>query len=254
MSLAQALGPAHAEQRDWASPGGSESVRLSSATTPLGPDEANRNHNIAKAASLIDGITIGPGEEFSFNRAVGERGFDQGYLPARVIADGRSEAGVAGGICQLSSTVYHAALLAGMSITERHPHSRPVQYTAPGLDATVAWGTLDLRWVNTRDGPVVIRCSLKGPRLVVVFEGRPPSPEIEVSAEVVEIIPPRPMAPPDAAGRSTRPPSPDARRLASPGAPGYRVEVWRTYTEADGSRVRELISRDLYEPINAVVQ
>ena len=141
--------------------------------TPLVQEQRSRTDNVALAARILDGAVVGPGEEFSFNANLGRRTEEAGYKPARVIVDGRSEAGLAGGICQVSSTLYNAALLSGMEILERHPHSRPVPYLPMGLDATVSYGSLDLRWRNPWSFPVTVRAQVigAGSELAVWIEG-----------------------------------------------------------------------------------
>ena len=108
-------------------------------TTQLDPDQRSRNDNIAIAAEKLDGTKVQLGQEFSFNATVGERSSDLGYGPARVIVDGRSEPGIAGGICQLSSTLQCRAL-AGMEITERRAHYGLCLTLLPA-DATVLRGS-----------------------------------------------------------------------------------------------------------------
>lgn len=235
-----------------ASPVGSSRYVIGRCTTRLDPDQRSRNANIAIAAEKLDGTTVRPGQEFSFNDTVGERSSELGYGPARVIVDGRSEPGIAGGICQLSSTLYNAALLAGMEIAERRAHSRPVPYLPVGLDATVSYGAADLRWVNALATPVTVRARVGAGSVCVWLEGEEIAPDVRLYTEVVEVIAPRPAAPPDPTGRAKSPPMPGAGAVASVGAPGYRVRVWVEMEAPEGGRQRRLVSEDLYEPVNAV--
>jgi vancomycin resistance protein YoaR len=235
-----------------ASPAGSGPYVIGRSTTRLDPDQRSRNDNIAIAAEKLDGTTVRPGQEFSFNEAVGERSSELGYSPARVIVDGRSEPGIAGGICQLSSTLYNAALLAGMDIAERRAHSRPVPYLPAGLDATVSYGAADLRWVNVLATAVTVRARVGADSVCVWLEGEEAAPDVRLYTEVVEVIAPRPAAPPDPTGRAKSPPLPGAGAVASLGAPGYRVRVWAETEAHGGGRQRRLVSEDLYEPVNAV--
>ena len=140
---------------------------LSEAITSFDPKNLNRSQNLLLAASALHGLVIEPGEEFSFNRAVGKRSAARGYRIAIVFEDGKQVPGLGGGVCQVSSTVYQAALKADMTITERHPHSLPVAYAKAGSDATVAWGSKDLRWRNDTKSPVQLVCNIKEGRLLV---------------------------------------------------------------------------------------
>ncbi|MDD2202581.1 MAG: VanW family protein [Firmicutes bacterium] len=248
----------------WASrghaPSGAGSGRISVEQNALGrcitllnADEKSRNANVALGARTLDGIIVEPGDEFSFNESTGKRGAEEGFMPARIIVDGKNESGLAGGICQLSSTLYNAALLSGMEITERHPHSRPVPYLPAGLDATVSYGARDLKWINTNHHSVTVRARVEGDRLEVWLEGEGSAPDIRLIPEIVESMAPRPMAPPDATGRSVAPPRQGASDEIRRGVTGYRVRVWTETTSPGGGRVRELVSDDLYEPVHAIV-
>ncbi|MDA8335832.1 MAG: VanW family protein [Peptococcaceae bacterium] len=133
--------------------------------------EANRVHNMELAASLLNNTLVLPGQVFSFNAVAGPYDAARGYLSAPVIVDNRYESGLAGGVCQLSSTLYQTVLNLGLAVVERHPHTLPVPYIQPGHDATVA-GSLDFRFRNTLATPLVIKASRQGDSLVVTILGR----------------------------------------------------------------------------------
>ncbi len=120
----------------------------------------NRIHNVKITADRVSGTIIPPGEEFSFNRALGEVSSQTGYRSAYVIRNGRTELGDGGGVCQVSTTVFRAALDAGLKITLRLPHSYRVSYyelnSKPGVDATVYAGNVDLRFVNDTDHHILL--------------------------------------------------------------------------------------------------
>jgi len=210
-------------------------------STTVKDPELNRNHNIALAASMIDGFQLQPGEVFSFDKVLGPRLKSEGYKDARVIRGGKSVPGVAGGICQVSTTLYNAVLRAGLEIIERHPHSQPVDYVPPGLDATVSdEAGLDLRFKNQLDVPVTIGACMEGARLIVEIKAGLPTPRnVQVATEVLDVERPRLIG----AGAS------DAK--VSGGKNGVRVAVWRSI-DIDGTVSRELISEDYYKPIHAV--
>lgn len=116
----------------------------------------NRNNNISQACDNINGTILEPGEVFSFNEVVGQRTYDNGFLPATVIAGGEYKQDLGGGICQVSSTLYNAVLMSDLEIVERHPHAWPSEYVDPGLDATVDWPALDFKFRNDSDFQIVI--------------------------------------------------------------------------------------------------
>ncbi len=124
-----------------------------------------RHSNISLASSAVNNTVVWPGEVFSFNETVGPRTPERGYLPAPVILMGGGGMDFGGGVCQVSSTIYNAALSSGLRIVERHPHSRPVRYVPAGRDATVNYGYLDLKVLNNRPEPVIIKCGLSRGRV-----------------------------------------------------------------------------------------
>ncbi len=125
--------------------------------TYFNPRNEERSHNIELAAEALDSHVVFPGETFSFNRVVGKRTREKGYLPAPVIVRGEVTEGIGGGICQLSSTIYNAVDIAGVEIGERYSHSKRVPYVPPGRDATVSWYGPDFTFKNTYHQPLLIR-------------------------------------------------------------------------------------------------
>lgn len=126
-------------------------VLIGQAETPLLDDSASRVENINLACGAINGVVIYPGGSFSFNETVGRRTEANGYGDAPVLVNGHKEDGCGGGVCQVSSTLYMAALEAGLQIDERHPHSHGVGYAPEGKDATVVFGEKDLAFTNNTD-------------------------------------------------------------------------------------------------------
>lgn len=147
-----------------------------------------QKQNIRQALKSLDGVIIEPGETLSFNNAVGPRTQDRGYQNARAFMEGELITSLGGGICQLSSTVYNAALLAGFRIDERHSHSRIVASVPPGRDATVWYGTADLQVTNTFPYPARISCRISGDTLSVSFIARRRH-DIEISLNTIDVSP-----------------------------------------------------------------
>lgn len=128
-----------------------------------------RSHNISLAAKAIDSHVVFPGERFSFNRVVGKRTAERGYLPAPIIVRGELSEGIGGGICQVSSTLYNAADRAGVQIMERYSHSKRVPYVLPGRDATVSWYGPDFTFKNKYDEPILIRAKAENGRMLITI-------------------------------------------------------------------------------------
>lgn len=119
-----------------------------------------RINNLRLAAAAINGLTLAPGETFSFNAAVGERTAARGYQEATVIIDGEPAKEHGGGVCQISGTLYQAAKAAGLTVTERHDHHKDVHYLPQGEDAAVDYGNLDLKFINNAQTPITLLVSV----------------------------------------------------------------------------------------------
>ena len=116
----------------------------------------DRSNNIRVATGKIDGTVLLPGERFSFNQTVGQRTVQSGFREAPVFINGKHDKGIGGGICQVSTTLYNAALFANLKVVERTNHSLPVPYVPVGRDATVNWGAQDLVIENNMETPIVL--------------------------------------------------------------------------------------------------
>ncbi len=132
-------------------------TRVSRYTTKYKINSGNEI-NISLAADTINGTLLLPGDTFSFNDIIGNTTLEKGYTYAPVIANSKFVQGVGGGVCQVSSTLYNAILLTGLTASQRRPHSKPSSYVPLGQDATIDWGTIDFQFINTLDYPLYI-CS-----------------------------------------------------------------------------------------------
>lgn len=129
---------------------------LGHCETPHGDNE-NRNGNLRKACELLDGLVLQPGQELSYNKALGPRTKELGWLPAPAYSGTKLVDSPGGGICQVSSTLYLASVYSELTIVERHNHGYPVSYIPLGMDATVSWGFADLKIRNDSPMPVKIQ-------------------------------------------------------------------------------------------------
>ena len=163
---------------------------VSEFSTRFPRNELNRNANLKIAAKKIDGVVLAPGEEFSFNKTVGERTIRDGYQLAGIYKNGKHDKGIGGGICQVSRTLYNAALFANLQITFRRNHSMPVAYVPIGRDATVDYGGIDMRFRNSYSTPIAISSEFQAGRLTFRILGQPdPSMKVRIITSDHKTIP-----------------------------------------------------------------
>ena len=206
----------------------------------------NRRHNLSLAASAISGAVIAAGETFSFNEAVGERTAARGFLEANVVVNGEFVKGVGGGVCQVSTTLYNAALLAGLEILSAAAHSRPVSYVPYSRDCTVS-SAIDFVFKNDTDAPVYLAAEVKGSRLTFVLYGKTKDGTRRLESEVVEEIPFRALYEDGNAVAS----DPAGAALLTEGRTGIRSRLY-LIRETNGETSRTLIRENLYPPKDAV--
>jgi vancomycin resistance protein YoaR len=141
-------------------------TKISSFSTTFSGSTENRVTNISLATGSISGKVFMPGDSFSFNDIVGKRTAAKGYKEAPVIVNNKLDSGLGGGICQVSTTLYNAVMRANINATERTHHSLPSHYVGLGLDATVDFGRLDYKFVNTLQTPIYIEGYTAGKTLI----------------------------------------------------------------------------------------
>ena len=217
-----------------------ETVAGGYATSLKGRTRSQR-HNAGLALARLVGATVAPGATFSFNRRVGTFSRDRGFRKAPVSYNGQLIDDWGGGVCQTSTTLYNAALLAGMVPVERHHHRFAPSYVPPGRDAAVAFSGVDLRFRNPYPYPVRIVGGIRGDRLRIDLVG-PQAPAVapQVVSQVTEVDAPETYVLGPANGR---------RRVRNTGKAGFEVSVVRIV----GDR-RETVSHDAYPAMNRVVQ
>jgi len=156
VTMSSVLSAAPIDYKFHEKPQGQKQEVLSTYTTKFNKNSKSRTHNMKLSSIAIDNYVLNPGDVFSFNKVVGYAGPQQGYQKAVIFVDGKEEQAYGGGICQVSSTLYNAALDAGLEIVERHPHSKPVGYVPKGKDAATSYNGVDLKFKNTHPFPVTI--------------------------------------------------------------------------------------------------
>ena len=213
----------------------------------------NRVHNIKKAAGLIDGYKIEVGETFDMNAVLGDRNGENGWREATAIREGSYVQEYGGGVCQVSTTLYNAALMADLKITERRPHSWPLGYVDIGRDATISTGGPNLCFVNTTEAPVYISAltDTEEKTISVALYGRKrvDGMNIRIRSEKVESI-----EDPGDEIRIDKSLSAGERTRVRESREGSVSETYKQYYSSDGILVREeLVGRDKYRAIKGIV-
>lgn len=149
-----------------------------------------RLKNVAVAAKSVSEVTVYPDEVFSFNDTVGKRTEEKGYKSAKVIVGGKFVDGIGGGVCQVSTTLYNAALLADLTVTEHHRHTLAVSYVEKSFDAMVSYGYADLKIKNTTGAPVFIVGKINGSKIEFAVYGKRQTRKIERESVVTKIYEP----------------------------------------------------------------
>jgi vancomycin resistance protein VanW len=209
-------------------------------STPLTGRMASQKHNAVTALEQIDGLMIPAGGVFSFNQHVQGWTKDMGYRKAPVSYNGQLVSSWGGGVCQTSTTLYNAALLAGMEIQERHAHHFAPTYVPPGRDAAVAYQNIDLKFKNPYAFPIRIRGRVQQDQLVIelVGNGSPVAPDA-VYVEIHDKIPQQTYT--METGKS--------HRVRNSGKPGFEVTVWREWSDR-----RERISHNDYPAMHRIIE
>ncbi len=208
--------------------------------TTLQGRTGNQRHNAELALSKLTGAVVPPGAEFSFNKRVGSWSRDAGYRRAPVSYNGTLIDAWGGGVCQTSTTLYNAALGAGMIIVERNAHRFAPSYCPPGRDAAVAISGIDMRFRNPYDVPITITGGFEGDRLTVTLSALKSLPKAKVISDIRQIEAPREYEI-DRGGPT--------RRVRNAGKTGWEVA---TYRERNGKR--EFISLDSYPAMHRVIE
>lgn len=223
---------------------------ISSFSTRYDASNTNRSTNLRIATEKINGTVLLPGEVFSYNKTVGKRTVEEGYKDAKIYADGGVVDGLAGGICQISSTLYNAVLLANLEIVERRNHSFTTSYVAAGRDATVVWGAIDFQFKNSRNYPIKIEATVKNGVAEFKMHGMQEQEEYEIN-----IIPKTTASIPYA---TTYVPdetlAPGQQVISQVGHLGYKVTTY-IVKKLNGAEIsREILSNDTYQPMKAIVR
>lgn len=196
---------------------------LAEFSTKYDAGAKNRTTNLKLASDKINGTVIMPGEVFSYNKVVGKRTIAAGYKEATIYENGQVTSGLGGGICQISTTLYNAAVGANLDITSRRNHMFTTSYVPAGKDATVAWGSTDFKFKNSRDYPIKIESTVSGGIAKVRIYGLKTDNEYNITIETSTV-------------KST------SKNLI--------VDSFKVYRQNGKVIKKEKISRDTYKKLN----
>jgi hypothetical protein len=223
-------------------------VNLGAYATGLAERTPNQQYNARRASSLVDGSVISPGGTFSFNNRVGGWSRDRGYRKAPVSYNGVLVDEYGGGVCQTSTTVYNAGLLAGLTIVERHAHTFAPGYVPAGRDAAVAYENVDLRIRNPYKFPVILHAQVRDQYLVCGFSGlAAPKEHVAILSKILDSFP-APFAPVEPGAGLRR------SRWRLKGRDGVRVAIFRQFFDTTGTLTStQLVSDNTYRGISATI-
>ncbi|WP_347707744.1 VanW family protein [Clostridium sp. 1001275B_160808_H3] len=210
-----------------------------------------RVKNMQIAAQIVNGTVVMPGEEFSYNALIGDTTPDKGYEKANTYIGNEIVPDYGGGICQVSTTLYRAAMRANLRSTERMNHSLTVSYSEPGLDATVANGVIDYKFKNSYDFPVYIQGYVAGGTVSFNIYGNVEAmggKTYELVNEVHEKYNPEVKYEDDPTMEE------GTEKVVSHGMPGYKASSYQITYENGVEVDREFIATDVYLTTNTVIK
>lgn len=220
---------------------------LGTYETYFNPKIYNRVNNIRVGAKATSNIILNPTEEFSFNSYIQSPDIKGQFKKAPVIINGKLKEGSGGGLCQVSTTLYNAALYAGLEITNVKNHSIPSSYISKGRDATISTGDIDLRFKNNFKTPIFITHKVYDNKIVSTIYGNEENKkDIEIITEIVKSLPYRTKC------QQSDKLYEGQKSIYQKGRKGYTVNTFRIY-KSNGNVVKELIKENYYPPMDKIV-
>lgn len=221
---------------------------LSEFTTNYSTSAKGRKENIALGSSFFDGLVVDPQQNISFSTTVGEISAKNGFKKAGVLVNGELEQGVGGGICQVSTTLYNALILADIQIDERHNHTRPISYVDIGTDAAVVEGFKDLKFTNNLAHKIYIKTEANGDNLKfqVFGHGADKDYDVKIVTKLLGVEKPSTIT------RYTSKMFEDEQTVEESGAKGYSYATYKEIIKGD-TKTTEKISNSYYLPKDRVI-
>lgn len=224
---------------------------LATFTTSYDTKDSNRVKNLQTASDRCNETVVNPGETFSFHNTIGTRTIANGYAPGNSFVGGKVVKTVGGGICQISSTLYNIVLKTNnLEIVERKAHGMPVAYAEPGLDATIAEGSIDFRFKNNREYPIKISSKLENGFVVMSILGleEENEPRIELKSVKLTTIPAKTINQNDSSMYV------GTTKVLQDPVDGCTSEAYKIVKDKDGNVISEtLLSKDRYIATDKIV-
>lgn len=221
---------------------------LGSYSTRYNAGDVSRSHNIALASQKINETVLAPGDVFSYNTTVGPRTVARGFRTANVYVGNRIEPGIGGGICQVSSTLFNAVVLADLEIVYRTNHSLPVSYVPMGRDATVSYGSIDFKFSNNTANPIKIVSRAGGGTNSISIYGVKENPE-----RSIEILTERTATRSAKLVQKEDPSLPAGTvKLEQAGADGSSYNTYKITLDNGSVVKRELLTKSTYVPTDRI--
>lgn len=223
--------------------------RLSKFSTRYNSAQTDRTTNLRLAANKLDEVVVMPGETFSYNKTLGQRTVESGYKEAAGYIGGRVVPTLGGGICQISSTLYDAVVMANLDIVERENHMFLTSYVGEGKDATVAYGSIDFRFKNTRKYPIIIKSTVSNGIATIEIFGVKEEKEYEIELQSQRVY----STAWKTIYETDKSLKPGTEKVVQGAMNGCKSVTYKVY-KLNGVEVsRELLSTDIYDPMNRII-
>ncbi|MGE5474712.1 MAG: VanW family protein [Ignavibacteriales bacterium] len=223
-------------------------VRMAAFRTVLPDPLPGEEENVSIAADKIAGTIINPGEVFSQNNKAGPYTSWKGYKKGPTYSGGQLITTVGGGVCKIASTIYNVVIMSDLHVILRYPHSMIVPYVPPGQDATVYYGSRDIRFMNNKSYPILLWAKAEGNKLYMAIYGQENPPKVTWHHEILKEIKTYYIY-----KRNSDLPK-GVKKVVMEGYKGYKVKTWITIEETDGSTKIKNLGVDWYSPFPGLIE
>ena len=224
-------------------------IRMGAFETILPDPLPGEEFNVARAADLLTGTIVKPGEAFSLCKKIGPFTVNRGYKKGPTYAGNKIIQSTGGGVCKIASNLYNVTVNSNLPVITRYPHSMLVPYVPPGQDATISYeGCKDFRFTNNTDTPLLIWADTKDATLYVAIYGSKKPPKVKWGHQELNRVKH------DTIYRVNPNLSSGQERVIIPGSDGIVVKSWVEIEQEDGSLITKQLGIDKYKPMTRVIE